>query len=192
MNPSVNDFYVQSLLLSEIVRRILDIKENIQKVKISQIEKKPVIEFMKRMRVTSLEKFDETTYISTINFYKSPEDLKKHITLGVVVVYIPEEYIDVLLRNLDYPVEDDADEDYLASACGTVCNLIAGNFKSGLRQLGYKELEMSHFSNYQNVILDGVEYCIEHPEKYEITFEIRNEKCLVVDYNMGKIPKLER
>lgn len=159
--------------------------------KVSSIEKKPVVDFMQRMRVSSLEKFEQSTFISTINFYQNLDDMENHVAIGVIIVYIPEDYIGELLKKLEYPIEDDDDEEALEAACGTICNLIAGNFKSGLTQLGYQELEMSHFSSYQNQVIDGVEYCKNRPHKYEISFSIKGNKKLVVDYNMGKIPKVE-
>ncbi len=190
MTHSVNDFYVQSLLLSEIVKRILDVKASIHLTKISSIELKPIVDFMHRMRVSSLEKFEQSTFISTINFYKTMQDLENNVPIGLIIIYIPDNYVGELLKKLEYPIDDD-DDDALEAACGTVCNLIAGNFKSGLTQLGYQELEMSHFSSYQNQIYDGVEYCKARPQKYEINFNIKGVKKLVVDYNMGKIPKVE-
>ncbi len=193
MTPSVNDFYVQALLLSEIVKRILDVKASIHLAKVSSVELKPIVDFMKRMRVSSLEKFEQSTFISTVNFYKNSSDMDNNVLIGLIILYIPEDYIDELLKKLEYPIDDEEEdeEEALEAACGTVCNLIAGNFKSGLTQLGYQELEMSHFSSYKNQIFNGVEYCKSRPQKYEISYEVKGEKKLVLDYNMGKIPKVE-
>jgi hypothetical protein len=190
MAPSVNDFYVQALMLSEIVKRILDVKASIHLSKVSSLELRPIVDFMHKMRVSSLEKFEQTTFISLLHFYKNPRDMELQDPIGLIILYIPEDYIDELLKKLDYPMDDDDDEEALEAACGTICNLIGGNFKSGLTQLGYQELEMSHFSSYQNQIFDGVAYCKSRPEKYEISYEIKGEKKMVIDFNMGKIPKI--
>ena len=78
----------------------------------------------------------------------------------------------------------------LEDACGTFCNLIAGNFKSGLTQLGYVELIMSHFSGFQNEILNGVEFHPSQKQMYEINYEIEGEKRIVTELCMGPVPLL--
>ena len=76
----------------------------------------------------------------------------------------------------------------MIDAAGTLCNLIAGNFKAGLRQLGYIELVMSHFSGYENSILEGVEFSADQKEMYEIQFEIGGSKKIIVELSMASVP----
>ena len=190
--PNVSDpFYVQGILLAEVIKRILNRRANIQLAKIeTDLALKPITEFMGRMRVSSIEKFDSTTYISTINFYKSEKDQVRQRTLGAIVVYIEGKYIAELLKRMDYPIEDPRDEETLLDGCGTIGNLIAGNFKSGLTQLGYAELVMSHFSSFRNEVLEGVSYDIDQQHKYEVTTRIDGVKRMVTDLTMGEIPKV--
>ncbi|VAX35117.1 hypothetical protein MNBD_UNCLBAC01-2110 [hydrothermal vent metagenome] len=186
---SKDPFYVQGLLIVEVTKRILIRRAGISASKIeSSFKLKPITEFMERMRISSLDKFETTTYVSTINFYKDLKDMNAHKAVGAVVTYIEGKYIAELLKCLSYPVDDPRDEETLLDGCGTMCNLIAGNFKSGLAQLGYKELEMSHFSSYHNEVLEGVEYDITQEEKYQADIMVDGVKRLVVDLTMGDVP----
>ncbi len=191
-DKSLDPFYVQGLLLAEVVKRILNRRAGIQLSKIkSSFEVKPITEFMQRMRVSSIEKFDTTTYISTINFYSNEKKMKTQDALGALVLYIEGKYVTELLKKLNYPVDDARDEETLEDGCGTLCNLIAGNFKSGLTQLDYIELPMSHFLSFRNEILDGVAYDFTKEQKYEISIEIDGVKRIMVDLAMGDIPKIK-
>ena len=181
--------YVQSMLLAEVVKRIILKKAEIKLSRKPTFELKPISEFMKRMRVSSFEKFNEPTYISTVNFYETEEDMEKHRVLGTLVLYIGQEFLIRLFSELDYPYIDEDDQATLEDACGTFCNLIGGNFKSALIQLGYKELVMSHFSSYTNEVIDGVEYNTKQTQKSEIGFEIGGKKRIIADLILAAVPK---
>ena len=184
------DFELQAKLMAEVVKRILKKRATLELSAQPIFELKPVTEFMKRMRVTALGRFEGTTYISTITFFVNDEDMADDNPIGVLVLYIPEEYIVKLLQKLNYPIVDEDDQAALEDACGTFCNLLAGNFKSGLIQLGYIELAMSHFSCYHNEIVNGVKFYPYQNQKYEISFDIGGKKRIMVDLVMGPVPKL--
>ncbi len=154
------------------------------------IEKKDIVEFMHRMRVFGMEKFETPTFISSVNYYKSVKDLEEHKALGTVIVYVEQEFVGKLLRYLQYPIIDEDDEDELKDACGTLCNVIAGQFKAEVAKLGYIELQMSHFSSYRNSAFLGVEFASQQREKYEISFFLQDKKRLVIELTMGNIPKI--
>jgi len=191
LDKQAAEYYIQALLLAEVIKRILRKQGEIRLSNKPQITLKPITEFHKRMRVSGLEKFDEKTFISTVNYYVSKRALESHKSLGAVSIYIPEIYIVKLMQDLQYPVIDIDDEEGLEDACGTFCNLIAGNFKTGLMQLDYQELIMSHFSTFRNEIPDGVEIHPDQDELYEISFEIRGEKKIVADLAVGPLPKVD-
>jgi hypothetical protein len=188
---NLDEFYVQALLLAEVFRRILRRQGALVLSKKPDIVLKPIVEFRKRIRVSGLSKFDEKTFIAHINFYRNQEDMAKHKALGALIIYIPESYVVYLFQSLDYPVDDEDDIESIQDACGSLCNQIAGNFRAGLVQLGYQDVEMSPFFASQNDVVDGVEYCADHPELYELSFYIKNQKRVIVDLNMGPIPALE-
>jgi len=183
--------YIQALVLAEVIKRILKRRAGIDLSDKPLFELKPITEFMQRMRVSSLEKFSQTTYIATINYYVSEENQKKHQAIGAIVVYISEDYIGTLFKELHYPVIDEDDQDAATDACGTFCNLVAGNFKAGLGQLGYQELYMSHFMGYQNEVIEGVMFDPKQNQKYEISFEINGIKRIIIDLTMGQIPIIQ-
>lgn len=186
----LDELYLQSLLLGEVVKRILEKKAEIYLSSKPQLVKKNITEFMKKMRVTGLSKFEGRTYISTVNFYLSDEDLESHEAIGAIVLYLPEIHIVKILQDLGYPVIDEDDEDALEDACGSFCNMIAGSFKAGLSQLGYEEIVMSHFSSYQNDVINGVEYSHFQHQLFEVSFEIKGEKMIVADLTLDQVPKI--
>lgn len=187
-NDQLDERYIQALMLARVVKRILKKRANIDLSANPTFIVKPIAEFMNRIRVSSLNKFDETTYISTINFYKTRDDLDKHDALGALIIYISESYLIELIRKLNYPDVDEDDPEAMLDSIGTFCNLIAGNFKAGLTQLGYIELVMSHFSGYENKVLMGIEFSPNENQMYEIQFEIGDEKRIVAEFSMAPIP----
>ena len=129
--------------------------------------------------------------LSYEELYKHETDADQHLALGAIILYIAENYCGKLIRKLEYPLfTDDDDPEYQLDACGTLCNLIAGNFKNGLTQLGYKELYMSYYSTYENEVINGVEFDPTQTICYEINFEINGERRLVIDYTTGLVPRL--
>ncbi len=191
VDKTIDEFYIQALMLSKVVMRLLKKKAHITLTRKPALIIKPVTEFMQRLRVSGITKFEGKTYLSTINFYEKEEDIENHQAMGALIVYIGEEYIVELLKKMDYPDVDEDEEEALEDACGTFCNLIAGNFKSGLTQLGYIELVMSHFSGFQNEVLNGVEFHPAQKQMYEIDYEIEGEKRIVTELCMGPVPLLD-
>lgn len=186
----VDDFYLQSVLLAKIVERVLKQKANVYITKKPDFEKKPVILFNKKMRVSSLGVFDEKTYISSINFYRNQAALKEGQVLGAFVLFFPETYVIDLFKKFEYPVDDEDDSAGIKDACGSLCNLIAGSFKTGLLELDYSDIVMSAFSSFVNDSVEGVACSQENQNVYEVSFQIKKEKKLVAWLNMGRIPKV--
>ena len=155
------------------------------------LEKRPIIEFMRKMRVFGMEKFENPTFIASINYYLNVKDMEDHRAVGAVIIYIEQGFVGKLLRLLHYPIIDEEDEDVLKDACGTLCNVIAGQFKVEIVKLGYNDLEMSHFSSYKNSAFQGIEFDAQQKEKYELSFFISDEKRLVVEMTMGPLPHMK-
>ncbi len=189
-NNALDPLHLQAILLAKVIRRALKQRANINLSSEPSLELAQIVEFMKRMRVWSVDKFLGTTYISAVNFYKSEGDMDRHKALGAIIVYIGEEYIVDLFKKLGYPNLDEDDQEALEDACGTFCNLISAKFRNGLIQLGYPDLIMSHFTSFQNQVTNGVEYSTSERNKYKISFEIMDEIQIVVDLTMGKIEKV--
>ena len=184
------DLKVQAILLAEVVRRILKKRADIDLSNKPIFQIKPVTEFRKRIRASALGKFEGTTYIGSVNYYIDQESMENAKAVGAVIVYIGEEYIAKLLQKLNYPISDEDNQEALEDACGTFCNLIARNFKSGLTQLGFIELVMSPYSTYLNEIVNGIPYSTYETQLYEISFEIGGKKRIVAELTMGALPRL--
>lgn len=184
-SDNTEELFIMSFTLAGVVKQIL---ENSGEIRLSSdplIEKRPITSFTRRMRVFGMEKFDAPTFIGVINFYRNNDDLRRHRALGVLLVYIGQNYIYDLFKKLNYPEIDDEDDEALQDACGTLCNLIAGQFKSEVVRMGYESLEMSPFSHYRNNAFYGVEYDTSSQDKFEISFFIRDLKQIVVELAMG-------
>ncbi len=152
-------------------------------------QKKLIIEYAGLMRADGMEKYNEPTFISYINYFLNAKDMERNKAIGGIVVYIEQSYVAALLKLLRYPLADDEDLDALADCCGTLCNIIAGAFKTEISNAGYIELEMSHFTSYRNRAVVGVPFHFDEREKMELSFFIQNQKRLIVDMTMGVLPK---
>ncbi|MFA6378522.1 MAG: hypothetical protein WCX16_01915 [Candidatus Omnitrophota bacterium] len=153
------------------------------------LQKKLIIEYGGLMRADGMEKYNEPAFISYINYYLNAKDLEKNKVIGGIIVYIEQSYVTALLKLLRYPLADDEDLDALADCCGTLCNIIAGAFKTEISNAGYLELEMSHFTSYRNRAVIGVPFYFNEREKMELSFFIQNKKRLMIDMTMGALPK---
>jgi hypothetical protein len=153
------------------------------------IQKKVIIQFVRRMRVDAMEKFNSTTFLSAIHFYKDEAARKKDEPVGLIIVYIERVFVPEMLRLLKYPYIDYDNDDEVLDGIGAITNLIAGFLKRELGRLGYIDLEMSHFRSAVNSVLDGLDYCKNQSEKYEISFDIDGVKRMVIELVMDPIPK---
>lgn len=184
----------QTNLLANVMRLTLQKRAHIELSQPPEIRQVAIVEFLKRMRLWSLDKFKDTSYISIIQFYLDENEKKKNKSLGALIIYLESSYIGYLFKRLGYPNLDEDDMDVLKDACGTFCNIIAGLFRTALVDLGYVELDMSHFSCYVDSvptiekIPSGVDYHPTQTHKYEINFEILGVKRIVADLTLGPVP----
>ena len=176
-------------ILAEAVKAIFAEKSEIKFSKEPVLERKNIIEYQGKMRADGLEKFEGVaTYVSAVNFYLTAQDMGKHKAIGALIIYVAQSYIPNVMKTLKYPPIDDEDEKAMRDSCGTLCNIIAGRFKSGLVASGYRELEMSAFSTYRNSSFN-VEFCYKEYDKYEICYYIQDNKRLVTEVTMGALPR---
>lgn len=149
----------------------------------------PIIEYQGKIQADGMEKFkNEATYVSTVNYYLNAADMAKNKAVGALIVYVEQTYMPKIMKLLKYPPVDDENENALLDSCGTLCNILAGRFKSEIVSAGYLELEMSHFSTYRNSAVPGVGFCFNEYDLYTINFFLENEKRMVIDMTMGIVP----
>ncbi|MFP4472592.1 MAG: hypothetical protein ACLFPX_01805 [Candidatus Omnitrophota bacterium] len=162
------------------------------KIKFSDLDVKQhqIIEADGKMRANGIEKFPNTvTFVSAVNFYVSPEALEKKKTLGALIMYVPKDYLPMLMKKFQYPPVDDENEDAMLDSIGTLCNITAGRFKSEIKSAGYADLEMSHFINYKNNAVVGIPFCPAEYDYYQLIGSIEGEPRVILDMSMGVVPK---
>ena len=156
----------------------------------AEVQRKNIVDFRDHhLRADGIEKFNTPCCVGFINYYLSEKDLKDHKPIGAIIVYLENNYISQLMKILKYPVLDDEDEEALLDGAGTICNILAGAFKSEMSIHEYAGLEMSAFQTYRNAALTGVKF---HPKEYflyELDFFIEKEKRIILEFTMGPVPK---
>jgi len=145
------------------------------------IERNLVTQFVQKMRVDAMEKFNSTTVFSALQFALNEQGLERQEYLVTLVVYLEQKFLPEFLRLLKYSYIDSDDEAEVKDGCGTLVNLIAGQYKREMANLGYKDLMMSHFDSFINTAPDGIGIPKGTTEKYEISFEVEGTKRLVVE-----------
>ena len=156
VNPDLEDF---GKALAKSVEQLFLERNNIKFSQEPKLERKGIIEYNGKMRAEGMEKFNDPTFISAINYYLNTANMEKNKAVGAVITYIEQGYVTTLLKLLKYPMADYEDLDALADCCGTLCNILAGAFKTAISKMGYLELEMSAFASHRNKAISGVDFC---------------------------------
>ncbi len=181
--------YTMAEVLAWAVKKMLLLKGDIHLSREPFIRERPVVQFHQRMRVDGLEKFSARTVFSSIVFFKDKHQMDVEHAVGAMVVYIPVDYIAKLMWLMEYGRIDEDEDDVVLDACGTITNLIGGYFVKELSGQGFIFLEMSHFESFINTAVNGINFSPDQESKFEIEFFIRNEKKIVAELTMGKLPR---
>jgi len=178
-----------SVALSVAVKKVFLEKSKTKFSSDPIIVKKPIVAFMGRMRIDAMEKFNQTTIMSTVHYFKSSAELNSGKPRGLIIIYLERKFVPEILRLLQYPYIDADEDSDVFDGTGAIVNLIAGYFKNELKALGYKDLEMSHFQSFVNKVPQGLDYPRDQVDRYELSFDLENTKRLVVEMVMAPIPK---
>ena len=182
--------YTLALALSVAVKKIFYEKTETTFSNEPILEKLPITRFYEMMRVDGMEKFSSTTVFSSIEFAANEGSLERKEYLITMIVYLEKEFLPDFLRLLQYPYIDSDDEIEVLDGCGTLVNLIAGQYKREIGALGFKDLMMSPFTSHINTAPDGVAVPKGSTDKYQLSFEVEGLKRLVVEMVMPEvIPK---
>jgi len=173
--------FTLALALSVAVKKIFYAKSKMKFSDEPVMEKKVIVKYNDTMRVDAMEKFNATTIFSVVEFAASEEALKRQEYILTLVVFLGKEFLAEFLALLQYPYLDFDDDFELQDGCGTLVNLIAGQYKKEMAALKYKDLSMTSFESYINSASRGIDVPKGSIYKYEISFEIEGVKRLVVE-----------
>ena len=182
--------FTLALALSAAIKKIFFEKSNTTFSDEPGLEKKPITLFFQKMRVDALEKFNTTTVFSAVQFAADQADLERQEYMLTLVVYLELDFLPEFMRLLQYPYIDSDNENEGKDGCGTLVNLIAGQYKREMGILGYKDLMMSPFESYVNTASDGIGIPKGMTEKFELSFDVEGTKRLVVELaTLDMLPK---
>ncbi len=174
--------------LAEAISKTFEEKGSLRLHK-SSLERRDIIEYNGKMRISGLEKFNNPAIISFVNYYLSEQDQKKQNALGALIIFVLESQVISLLNKLGYPKVDEDNEEALQASCGQLCHDFGTAFKSKLAGMGYTDPVMSAPQNFRNNIPQGINFCFKEYDKFEIGFALEDQKLLVAEMTMGVIPR---
>ena len=176
--------------LGEVISSMFDKKGGIKFSAKPSIERKDIIEWQGKMRIAGMEKFNEPTFISFVNYYLSEQDKQKKSVLGAVIIFVIEGQLVSILNKLGYPKVDDESETEMKEGCGKLCQDIGEAFKAKIGAMGYAEPLMTIPENYRSNVPQGVSFNFKEYDKFELNFSLENKKVLVIEMTLGPIRRL--
>lgn len=154
-----------------------------------KFREKEIIEYNSRMRVFGLEKFNGPSYISSVNLYRNngSHDIQNvDDVLGTMVLYLEPEAAQKIIKSLGMEINVN-DENMILDNCGEFCNLVAGQYKNKIMEMGYEDLILSAPTNFINDVPGGVRFCYDEYRYYETEFFLWKALALVVAVCMGPV-----
>jgi len=182
--------FTLALALSIAVKKVFYAKSKLKFSDEPVLERKPIVKYEDRMRVNAMQKFNDATVFSTVGFAVNEQALKKQQYMLTLVLFLSKEFLADFLYLLQYPYIDFDDDLELQDGCGTLVNLIAGQYKKEMAALKYKDFAMTHFDSYINSAAGGLVIPKGATHKYEISFDYEKIKRLVVEVVIS--PKMHK
>ncbi len=153
-----------------------------------KLEKRDIIEYERRMRASSVDKFNAPAYTAAANFYRTAGDRQGRNAAGVVILSLKEGSEPVIkragIRNFD---EDDYE--VVSEKCGELCEKFAKEFLNALAAAGFPQLIVSEAVHHRNNIPGGVEFSYDQYEEYQLVFHLKALPVMVVDISLAQLPK---
>ena len=172
-------------VVQETFKKMLHVESAVEPV----VVEKDIIESDGRMRVFPMEKFNGPAYVAFVNFFSTEKDVSDNIPAGTFVLFVKEDVAEKLLKAFGLPSSSAEDEEILMDNVGEFCNILVGNVKTDLVELGFVDFFMSAPYKYKNSIPEGVPFDYSLYQKQEISFTFWNQKCIVIEVCMGYIPQ---
>jgi hypothetical protein len=173
--------FTLALALSAAVKKVFFEKSGLTFSNEPVLEKKQIAQFDGSMRVDAMEKFNATTVFSVIQFAADQAGLGREQYLMTLIVYLEQKFLPEFLRLMKYSYIDSDEDSEVKDGCGTFVNLIAGQYKKELANLGYKDFMISAFQSHINTTPEGVRIPQGVMEKYALSFEVEGARRLVVE-----------
>lgn len=149
-----------------------------------RITKRSIIPWRGKMKLFPMEKFHVPAFISVVHYYINQEDERRERPFATLLLYVEMVYTYNFLKNMGIAVQgrqvdrydEISEEDKLLADCvGELMNIIAGNCRGELKNVGYPEFIMSIPQNYVYEIPDGVTVPAKIDDRYEFFFPIKHK-----------------
>ena len=193
MSPQDSSSHLNTYIemLRDIINRLIQKNAKIQFSKDPVIEKRDIVEYNKKMRVSALEKFNAPGYLSAINYYLSPKDKETKNAAGAFIFYIVEGNLKKSFEAAGMAVAgfDDDDLEQVTAKCNQLCQAISDEFCSELKNKGYKELIPSAPVSARNTISEGVDFSFNQYQKCEVSFHVKSIKSFTLEVTLPSLKK---
>ena len=193
MSPQDSSSHLNTYIemLRDIINRLIQKNAKIQFSKDPVIEKRDIVEYNKKMRVSVLEKFNAPGYLSAINYYLTPKDKETRNAAGAFILYIIDSNLKKFFEATGMAVAgfDDDDLEQVTSKCNQLCQTISDEFCGELKSKGYKDLIASTPISARNTIPEGVDFSFNQYEKCDVSFYIKNIKSLTLEITLPSLKK---
>ncbi len=140
-----------------------------------------VIEYKGRMRITSFDKFQASSFVTAVSFYGDEDNLKEEKNArATLTVSVKEEEAVRLLTGIGQKDFDEEDAEAVLEECGKLSVAFAEKFQTHLSKSGYMKFVMSEPIKTKNSIPQGVNFPFKMYKYLEVQFELWRNICFIV------------
>ncbi len=149
------------------------------------MKKKATMEYDGKLRISGMDIFNESTYISAVSFYSSEKAMASHQAIGATCFYVLKEKAPLLYKNLGLSGFNDEDDDQMVEYFGKFVTSVVDKFKSKAVGLGYSSLIASPPANYINSVPVGIDFSPDQFDQYQISFPYKGNPTMAADITMA-------
>ena len=145
-----------------------------------KIEKRHIIEYERRMRASSIGKFNAPAYCAAVNFYRTAAERQARNAAGVIILSL-KEGSEIIIKRAGIRDFDEDDRDVASEKCADLCLKFAQAFKEALSAAAFPALILSEPIHHRNNLPQGVQFPYDQYEEILITFQIKKQPALVME-----------
>ena len=174
------------------------LKDSIQKIFLKEgvfpfedqvkIEKRHIIEYERRMRASSVDKFNAPAYTAAANFFRTAADRQSQNAVGVIILSL-KEGSEIIIKRAGIQGFDEDDHAVVSEKSAELCAKIGNGFKGALAAAGFPSLILSEPVHHRNNLSQGVEFPYDQYEEFLISFQLKGQPALVVELSMANLPR---